>query len=119
MFWKTKKSAKSTGIGISIGRQPENWLNGVIPCDWSSFMYSACIFSGFALYFVCSACSSGWIRCMRRLLRIALWLSGQRMQPDGDAEDHQHPAVVQLEGVVHPEQDAHHERRERLHDRCA
>ena len=76
VFWNTKNSAKNTGIGISIGKHPENELNGLIPCSLYTRMISACCFCGSLLYFFCTSVSSGWMRCILMLVRIAPWLSG-------------------------------------------
>ena len=80
VFWNTKKSANRIGSGISIGRQPENALNGLMPCSPYTFIISCCSLAGSPLNLSCTCASSGWMRCILRLERIAVWFSGQSMR---------------------------------------
>ena len=75
MFWNTKKSANSTGIGSSIGQQPPN---GLTLCSLYSLNISCCSRCGSSLYLSWISFISGWTACICMLARIAFWLSGQR-----------------------------------------
>ena len=50
-----------------------------------------------------------------RLHRLLVQRPEQRAHHD--AEDHEHPSVCEAQAVVHPDQDVHDERRDRLDDR--